>query len=918
MYIDGNDLGSTFVVRNCVNMTFTGFTIDAVRVPFMTMRVVSRELNNNITLSFDKKKYPVNTTTHPWLLHSAKYTNYDVANGWYGYEGAFIRTSFAYINDTACALANSRSTGLLHVGLDYVFFFGVVSHAIDIVNVSTSVRVVDVTVHSSPYMAFVCTACENLFVDTLRVVPRDGYPVSANADGAHIGDPRGDLVIRNSVFTGQGDDGLNVLTNWVRVTPAAGNAVRFDPTQAAPAFAPGDTARFFDGFTLQALGDRLVSTSNGTVLVLTTAVPAFSRGIVANGKQFADSVTVSNSTFSRNRARGILMKQSNVLIENNTFSNIQMMAIFFELGNGEGVTEGATFSNVTIRNNVFSGWNTLNGGVPAIGQYAKAYNNYRVYGQEGPFLENITITNNTMEQVRGISTQNVPFQSTVTFVGAGIRGLTFGNNTIYRNGGSFTRSLIEPLLPLADIQCRNCVDTILLENTCNFGCNASVSVPSPPPPSPPPPSPKPPSPSPEPPSPPPGPPILSPSLSCGEHSVEGKGNPPNTMPAETKPDNTTPAAMRRSLLACGGVCLRPRCSPGAAASSPVLVKIKFLKAYAAYRAEDQPGIAYAICQIIGCNYQNTTVQFVSAVDDVAKNDMVYSVYFFTDEQTAQATPDYPLLLAGANSESILKSVTMVQGASIPRASEFAIVNDNARYNNIPVAYCRGAGGLVCSCTDKFSGRFCDIAPEPPSPTPPEPPSPPPPAPPASPASPLPTPSPPPPEPPSPPPPEPPSPPPPAPPPPAPPPPLPPLATWQYAIFSVVNITHPKELAWTLLHDACVQNAILEQLPDVQGHFLFVEPNAPHVSYDTHTVYVRYPLWTDDPSYYSEIEKRLVVFGGLDGYLEHFCGENFVTSITIALQEADVRAAPLDAWGFLSKGANTGVSRNKKAGISASV
>ena len=293
---------------------------------------------------------------------------------------------------------------------------------------------------------------------------------------------------------------------------------------------------------------------------------------------------------------------------------------------------------------------------------------------------------------------------------------------------------------------------------------------------------------------------------CSVHSDEGKGNPPM---------HTTPYVGRRSLLACGNTGCQPaHCSSTAVASAPAFVEITFSSPFISCY-ENQPGIAWAICNVINCHYRNTTVQYVYTTSDLDKNDVVYAARFFTETQAE--SDDFKNMLPYADTALILDKIQLTQGSAIARAEQFAVIlfSDESMYT-APPAYCRGARSTPpitqpsCLCTGGYTGRFCGIAPPPEPPSPPPSPSPSPP--------PSPSPSPPPPKPPSPP---------PSPPPPKPPSP-PPIAEWRTTLGGnaiAIDIPMGEYQQWQAFYGAAFRLSLASLLGELDYSVVITDVEA---------------------------------------------------------------------------------------------
>ncbi len=75
---------------------------------------------------------------------------------------------------------------------------------------STQTRLKDVTIHSQPGMGVLGFDSQDITLEGVQVIPREGKCFSTNTDATHFAACGGRLTIEGCTFQGQGDDGINV------------------------------------------------------------------------------------------------------------------------------------------------------------------------------------------------------------------------------------------------------------------------------------------------------------------------------------------------------------------------------------------------------------------------------------------------------------------------------------------------------------------------------------------------------------------------------------------------------------------------------------------------------------------------------------------------------------------------------------
>ena len=97
----------------------------------------------------------------------------------------------------------------LTVGNILIFRFGLRDNPTIVINNSQSIKLENVTIHSSHAMGLIAQRCENIVIKNFTVEPKN-HCISLNADALHFVNCKGNVEISDSRFEYQLDDALNV------------------------------------------------------------------------------------------------------------------------------------------------------------------------------------------------------------------------------------------------------------------------------------------------------------------------------------------------------------------------------------------------------------------------------------------------------------------------------------------------------------------------------------------------------------------------------------------------------------------------------------------------------------------------------------------------------------------------------------
>ena len=227
----------------------------------------------------------------------------------------------------------------------------------------------DITLYTCPGMGFIGITLENIALERCQVRPKPGTRrvISATADGSHFGGCTGDLVIRDCLFDGQGDDAINMKSglflNIEEIVDERTVLARHNLGMVCLPL-PGDEMELMPQETLLAYGSVRVKAASLEPdapggkkglhrVALENALPPQAKPghMLANATRLPRAL-ISNCTFQRNRARGMLIQIRDAVVENCTFKDVTSAGVLI-------ITETVHFyesipaRNVTIRNNTF-------------------------------------------------------------------------------------------------------------------------------------------------------------------------------------------------------------------------------------------------------------------------------------------------------------------------------------------------------------------------------------------------------------------------------------------------------------------------------------------------------------------------------------------------------------------------------------
>ena len=387
----------------CKNLTVNNIKIDYQQIPFSQGQLISKGTNYmdvKIMTGFNPQGKSINA-----------YALYDNITGQQINDNEdFGTTSWTWLDQSNNIIRMNENTHNYAVGS-----FLLMRHA-----------------QYDGYSFIVGSGCKDVVMNNINVFLAPGYPFHANngatnltyrnckiikkdpsfwatstVDGAHFTDIRGEILFDNCYFESMCDDAINLHGYFHSITQSIDSkTIRVQSPQSwytANGYVVGDTVEILNSLTQQVIDYNVISnisnrSGNLMTIQFVKDLPAFINGI-SNYKMANISIlgnlTVTNSTFKGNRARGILVSTADVLIENCTFERVVMAAILFEVSNSWNESRPA--KNVIIRNNTFDDCG-----------HFKTVTNYGVIHFEASItgttkicdvFKNITIKDNTFKNI---------------------------------------------------------------------------------------------------------------------------------------------------------------------------------------------------------------------------------------------------------------------------------------------------------------------------------------------------------------------------------------------------------------------------------------------------------------------------------------------------------------------------------------
>ena len=225
--------------RECADLSLSNLTLATTRPAFTFGVVVPAVGPGLVTLSVDTGRYPMKPDQQAWTrqvdaLHEVDPATFEPLPGgldWLFDLGrpetqlqlkanlatstvSFLDAGFRFKQGTGVVLRHMLE--FTHRQLDSIVLHG-----------CTQAVLSDITIHSSPGIGVLAFDCTGVLLERVRNIPESAaLPLAGNADAMHFASCRGEVVVRDCIADRQGDDGLNVHSQYGIVQRVIGQPVR--------------------------------------------------------------------------------------------------------------------------------------------------------------------------------------------------------------------------------------------------------------------------------------------------------------------------------------------------------------------------------------------------------------------------------------------------------------------------------------------------------------------------------------------------------------------------------------------------------------------------------------------------------------------------------------------------------------------
>ena len=431
-------LHGIFSAYNSQQLTIRNIVFDFYRYPFTYGQVIDiNQTSNQFTLKIDPNMYPFppnkildDGQNYSFTNSIASFLGYDSLNQHPNYPDIYTNAPDNMVtikSDTnneqivICLDKNQGGINQIELNSNLILRHGD-KYTAFVVTKSTDFVLQDVTLYTAPGMAFFSAQTKNIRLTRVEFKKNINRPMSTLADSAHLVSNTGDIIIENSLFNGQGDDGLNILNEFFQIDKIiSDNSLMIERDglykNIIGSIIIGDIYQFRNRKTLQPyFSSKCInitySESIGNIMTFEDKLPMnllTIYDVITDITSLPTKVILRNNIYSQNRARGTLLKVSNVSFINNTYIDITGPAILIRPESAYWL-ESTVSHNMFINENYFKncnygpaqmngtimitaticGWdNTTNGTIPNKNEY---------YLNIGQVHQNFTITNNIMNQ----------------------------------------------------------------------------------------------------------------------------------------------------------------------------------------------------------------------------------------------------------------------------------------------------------------------------------------------------------------------------------------------------------------------------------------------------------------------------------------------------------------------------------------
>eukprot|EP01084_Bolivina_argentea_P267178 453467_1 len=433
-------LNGVFSISNCNNFTMSNIVIDMYRLPFTYGIVIKTNISSQqFTLQFNETQYQIEPNpylndgeNYKWLYNVGAILGYDPINKHpqhpdiYTQSGPNQMVKSAIINTSNPSKSTMiiETTGIHSIsnGQYLIIRHQVYSYNFMSVYESNNIQLTNITVYTIPGMGFYASKCINIHLDRVMFIKYNNRPLSLCADATHFALNKGIIHINNSIFEGQGDDGLNVHNFFFQINKKiSSNSLylqsRINGSSIVNMVSIGDIYEFRNRSSLQPyFTAKMINISRNNIATFDKDICSEMSlyDVISSISSLPNRVYIENSIYHSNRARGTLIKVSNVTISNVTYVNVTGPAMLIRAEAAYWL-ESTVSNNILIENNHINHCNydiaQENGTITIEAIIPKFDSNGKPTTQEevltfGQVHSNFTIINNVFDQIMDVNTNH--------------------------------------------------------------------------------------------------------------------------------------------------------------------------------------------------------------------------------------------------------------------------------------------------------------------------------------------------------------------------------------------------------------------------------------------------------------------------------------------------------------------------------
>lgn len=347
-----------------------------------------------LTTEFDKKTSAPSSHITPYFLYLPQKS-----------DGSFLENMYRFVKGTQLAENKIRFDGhFKHIHNVGNILVGTCAPGRNcpgiLINRSKDTLIKDVTLHSTLAMGIIGQISENVTLDTVKTVPRQGSGryLSVNADSTHFVNCTGAIRYENCTFTNMLDDAGNVHGNYLKIAKIIDSHTLLltfgHPEQeGVNIFDKDDVVRLVDNKKMTEIAcvtvkDSKLISSKYVRLETVEELPELKDGNTVENFTKMPELYINNCVSGYNRPRGFLPSTwKKTVITNNTFFNMSCGLHF--TGDSNDWFESGHVEDVLIKNNKFKN-------SAYAGGYAIVIDPHVLEG-DTPYHRNIIIEDNEFE-----------------------------------------------------------------------------------------------------------------------------------------------------------------------------------------------------------------------------------------------------------------------------------------------------------------------------------------------------------------------------------------------------------------------------------------------------------------------------------------------------------------------------------------